>query len=475
MEKIWLFGASTKGKEALAQLQDHYAIQGFLDNDPQKQGGRFLGHPVIALESLPAQQHSDHVVICSQYVFEIMRQLLNFGLREFSVFELPHGTNKAPNNGLVDCRFPESGCAVDEESLALFVHNASGSNTHALAKLGNLDADWQVKCAYEGRNDAEWYQMYMTSRNFVCTHDLVVPDDRMAIQLWHGFPLKGLNYMSRFQTDHHRRLHQKYWNHYKGIASYSATYSSLMNACFGGAIEQYTITGMPRNDFLFCSDGQQFFEQVTGRSAADRRLIAYMPTFRTTAFGQVNGGEKSSLFDFPDFDLDTLIDFLNRNQFTMLLKMHPYEVCGAHAMQKMSESEAFCIVTDDMLAAAQVDFYEMLNAVDLLITDYSSIYFDYLLLDRPIIFTPTDLDQYAETRGFLMEPYDFWAPGAKCLRQAEMQHAIEHNLAHSDAYSGERDRVTSIVHHFRDGNSSGRVATMIRESLSITRDIDVEN
>jgi CDP-glycerol glycerophosphotransferase (TagB/SpsB family) len=323
-----------------------------------------------------------------------------------------------------------------------------------------------MTCAYEGRGSADWYTMYMTSRNFVCTHDLVVPEGRLAIQLWHGFPLKGLNYMSRFQTARHRQTHQEYWNRYKRIASYSTTYSSLMNACFGGTVEQYAVTGMPRNDFLFRSDGRRIFTQVTGRSLSSRRLIAYLPTFRTTAFGQVNGGENSALFDFPDFDLDALIRFLDSNGLTMLVKMHPYEVLGAAAMQRMAESEAFCLVTDDLLAAAQVDFYEMLNAVDLLITDYSSIYFDYLILDRAIIFTPTDQTQYAENRGFLMEPYDFWAPGPKCLTQRSFLETIDSVLANPGHHAAERDRVAGIVHHYRDGASSRRVAALIRHQLA---------
>ncbi len=465
MDWIWLFGASRKGEEAYTRLRERFHVAGFIDNDPKKQGGHFLGLPVIALESLGQQRHQGQVVICSQYVFEIMRQLLHHGLREFAVFEIPHGVGNSSLNDVVCCRFPENWHVLDEQSLALLVHNASGSNTHALARLGNLSKDWNVKCVYEGRGSADWYTTYMTSRNFVCTHDLVVPQDRNAIQLWHGFPLKGLNFMSRFQSAKHRRAYQDYWLQYKSIASYSSTYTSLMNACFGGAVEQYVVTGMPRNDFLFCSDGKRVFEQVTGRSLSDRRLVAYMPTFRTTAFGQVNGGADSALFDFSDFDLDRLIDFLNRNQLVMLIKMHPYEVRGAAAMQRMADSEAFCLMTDDMLAAAQVDFYEMLNAVDLLITDYSSIYFDYLLLDRPIIFTPTDAAQYDQTRGFLLEPYDFWAPGAKCLTQQSFLATLDAELSCPSRHAPERDRIASIVHHFRDGTSSQRVAALMGQSF----------
>lgn len=72
-----------------------------------------------------------------------------------------------------------------------------------------------------------------------------------------------------------------------------------------------------------------------------------------------------------------------------------------------------------------MDFYNILNAVDILITDYSSIYFDFLLLDRPIIFTPIDYEEYKHNRGFLLEPFDFWAPGDKCFCYEDLKLTID--------------------------------------------------
>lgn len=463
MENIWLFGASAKGKEAVSQLSDHYHICGFIDNDPKKHGQTFLSLPVISFASYIAKQGTSSIAICSQYVFEIMQQLLTAGIRHFYVFEYAAGTQESKAT-LVPCDFP-NGQVLEPESLSLFVHNSSGSNTQALSKLGKFPQEWIVKTAIEGQGDANWYETYMNSCNFVCTHDLVVPEGRNSFQLWHGFPLKGLNYMSRYQSHKHRQTHQQYWARYKGIASYSATYTSLMNACFGGSIEQYQITGMPRNDFLFASDGRTLFESITGRSLQDRNLIAYMPTFRKTRFGQINGDAHHTLFGFDDFDMEHLIAYLDQNRITMIVKPHPYEVYDQQTWETISNSHVFCLISDEFLHANKIDFYEILNGVDLLITDYSSVYFDYLLLDRPIVFTPTDAGQYENTRGFLLEPYDFWAPGTKCLATHQLFHAIEHGLSHPDSYAAERDRVTSIVHHYRDGKACARVIKMLTETL----------
>lgn len=465
MEKIWLFGASRKGEISLAQLKERYHILGFIDNDPAKQGGSFLGFPVHALDAVSKCSHHGRIVICSQYVYEIMAQLLAQGIRTFSVFAFDPGPSVSGHGGnVIECEFPAD-VSVDYDALAILVHNASGSNTYALSKYADLSGTLNVTTVFEYRRCAELFKTRMLSGNFICTHDNVIAKDRHCCQLWHGFPLKGLNYMSRFQTRKHREDHQKYWSRYRSIASYSATYTTLMNACFGGAIEQYVTTGMPRNDFLFRSDGNAVYEQVTGRSRSGRTLAAYLPTFRTTGFGQVNGCENGALFDFRDFDLDVLDRFLESNRITLIVKMHPYETQGSEAAKRMADSDSFCVLTDGMLDHHGVDFYEMLNAVDLLITDYSSVYFDFLLLDRPIIFTPTDAAQYADTRGFLLEPYEFWAPGSKCLTQAMLQKTIEHALAQPNEYSGERCRITDIVHHYRDGESSKRVAAMILECI----------
>ena len=99
----------------------------------------------------------------------------------------------------------------------------------------------------------------------------------------------------------------------------------------------------------------------------------------------------------------------------------------------------------------------MLGNFDILITDYSSIYFDYLLLNRPIIFIPLDLEEYAQTRGFLLEPYDFWAPGPKVTTVDALIDEIRKCLADPACYEEERVVVNNLINRFQDGNSSRRV------------------
>ena len=100
------------------------------------------------------------------------------------------------------------------------------------------------------------------------------------------------------------------------------------------------------------------------------------------------------------------------------------------------------------------DVMELLKYVDVLITDYSSIYIDFLLLDRPIIFLPYDIDEYQQYRGFL---YDYAAvtpgPKPKTLDSflEEMDNALKGDLAVN------YNEVKNQFHFYQDDNSSKRV------------------
>ena len=90
------------------------------------------------------------------------------------------------------------------------------------------------------------------------------------------------------------------------------------------------------------------------------------------------------------------------------------------------------------------DITHILPGIDLLMTDYSSIYLDYLLLDRPMLFLPYDLADYEKKHGFYM-PYDTCTPGPK---PETMRACMEEILAAltKDAYAEERGALRAKMH-----------------------------
>ena len=94
------------------------------------------------------------------------------------------------------------------------------------------------------------------------------------------------------------------------------------------------------------------------------------------------------------------------------------------------------------------DIMEILNIFDLLITDYSSIYIDYLILNRPMIFLPYDKERYLQGRGMNFE-YDKVTPGAKPESLREFMDRIHEAFSGKDPYFAERQRCNDFFNEVR--------------------------
>ena len=105
----------------------------------------------------------------------------------------------------------------------------------------------------------------------------------------------------------------------------------------------------------------------------------------------------------------------------------------------------------------EVDAHVLLHEVDVLITDYSSIYFDYLLTDRPIIFYAYDLTQYVGTSRTLYEPYENVTPGVLARDSQELAAALASVLqdyaAACQRHSEERRMLRARLHVANSGST----------------------
>jgi len=108
-----------------------------------------------------------------------------------------------------------------------------------------------------------------------------------------------------------------------------------------------------------------------------------------------------------------------------------------------------------------VSVYALLSMADALITDYSSVYFDYLLLDRPIAFTVEDMGKYEEDRGFVFDNPNDYMPGKKIHDQDEMITFVNELVEQKDDYKDERKKINDIVNSYVDGCNSERICKKI--------------
>lgn len=353
-------------------------------------------------------------------------------------------------------------------SITIFNTSASGSNTYFL--YNHIPND--IKAKYDIRmltlDEARATSDIHDSDVYITTHgEYPVRPDKINIELWHGFPLKGMATMDINETISSEAIY-KHWSNMDLIMSYSPFYNTLINSCFGGRISQYRVTGMPRNDALFDSGSRSRLLKLFP-SIQNKKTACFLPTFRHSVHTpDKKEGEKSfdNVFGFKQFDDQEFRGFLNDHNLALVIKLHPFEEkLYAHKIKDWAASGIY-LLTNGMLANAGYDLYEVLGAADMLMTDYSSVYFDYLLLDRPIVFVPVDLDTYAQSRGLLLSPYDLWTPGPKALSQTQLQAVIKQALDNPEWYGEERERIARIAHAYRDNQSAERVWRQIDQYIA---------
>lgn len=287
----------------------------------------------------------------------------------------------------------------------------------------------------------------------VCSHGYYKKNDKqILIDLWHGIPIKSMMYMESDNS-----IYKKEGYNADYLITSSKIESALMAACTHITNDRHRILGSPRNDYLF-DEKVNLKEFDFIKKYQD--VILYVPTYRQGYMSREEGRPSDKLFHFEEFDKKTFINYLKANNILLIIKYHPFE---ENKNKKNSLDENIYYLNNQILIDNNMDLYELLPYTDLLITDYSSIYFDYLLLDKPVVFTPVDLTEYSEDRGLLLEPYELWTPGPKSVTQESLQEEILNSLHVKNYYSDERKKLRTIFHKYQDGKSTERVITLIEE------------
>lgn len=281
----------------------------------------------------------------------------------------------------------------------------------------------------------------------------------IIVELWHGFPTKKSGLMC---------INSKYNSKPDIYCSYSDFGSILRNACLGIPGFKYYVTGAPRNDYLFNVNGKEELEKILSMVIGLNKIIIYTPTWQYKFYNFAESEfSLKNLFGFHEFDLDSFLDFLDKNKIYFLIKLHPKVEIILNS-DRLNKFERIKFLSSALFREKKTDFYKILNSANVLITDYSSIYFDWLLLNKPVIFVPADIKEYRQERGWLLEPFEIWTAGPKCFNQPSLEAEIKKCIEDKDYYIKERKWILEIVHYYKDGNSSNRVKELIINLLGGT-------
>lgn len=358
---------------------------------------------------------------------------------------------------------------TNRKKLGLVYTPLSGSNVTALMRQIPDEIRWKYQVNFiEQGNDLKYFEELLKN-DIVVTTEGNYPFDKKniernqkVVELWHGFPLKSMGLMDTSEVG--KEQIKDRWKNVDSVISYSELYNQSMKKCFGISENKFNILGAPRNDLLLQPNGKKKLKKLFNIDRNDR-IIFYMPTWRHTPRLNRNDGSRSwdSLFDMLEFDSIKFERFLEKHHYKLIVKLHPAD--EKMFINHVHINKNIFTITSDILVKNQLDVYELLSGADLLITDYSSVYFDFLLLNKPIIFTPTDLISYQKSRGFILQPYNKWTPGPKVTLQSDLQNEIVKSMTDVNYYYEERERIKNIVHQYQDEHSTERVWNYIDHLL----------
>lgn len=282
------------------------------------------------------------------------------------------------------------------------------------------------------------------------------------VQMWHGIPLKEIELAVRDRLrarlpawlrplfDLYRRTTLRHPE-----ADWLASTSPYMTErVFASSIRHARIieSGYPRNDILFGRPegalANKLIDLNVDADACERieafkrqggKCLLYAPTFRK---------HMHSPFDSGALDLRSLGEFLAAHDLLLAVKLHPL----MSGRLRLEQDDNLLWIEPDS------DIYPVLPIFDLLITDYSSIYFDFLLLDKGIVFFSYDLGAYLSDERKLFFDYGRMTPGPKCTNQAELQEAVLRKLrGDHDAFAEERRVLRDLAFSHCNGLAARRV------------------
>ncbi|GAA5498729.1 bifunctional glycosyltransferase/CDP-glycerol:glycerophosphate glycerophosphotransferase [Lactiplantibacillus plajomi] len=275
-----------------------------------------------------------------------------------------------------------------------------------------------------------------------------VPKGTTLLQTWHGTPLKTIGTDVNLVTmpgnnvaKYHRQIvkDSRRWDYLLAPNQYSA---DIMSRAFRKNASQMMLTGYPRNDVLV-----NYTPDLIQKIKADlgirnyQHVVLYAPTWRDNEY--VKDSEFTAKLHL---DLDLLQKKFGENT-VFLIRTH-YMIANS---LDLSGYDSVLNVSD------YADINELYLISDVLITDYSSVMFDYAVLKRPMIFFTYDLDDYAnEIRGFYFDFQD-QVPGDIVKTNEEVVSALEKVLNGSWYPDEKYQQFVETYCQWMDGHATERV------------------
>jgi len=276
------------------------------------------------------------------------------------------------------------------------------------------------------------------------------------IQLWHGpgaFKKFGYSRLIKNGGDI-KKVHRGYKKYTKAIVSGEGIRKNYAEA-FGISLDKVHDTGFLRTD--------SFFEQEYIKKTKEelyqkypylkkKKVILFAPTYRGTPYRNIEEG--GAYYDFDKIDFEKIYKEL-KDEYVFIFKWHPALYNNILNKQvKVPSLEQYKDFYYDF--SEYRDINELLFITDILVTDYSSVIFDYVLLDKPIVYFTYDLEEYENGRG-LYYPFEEYVFGSVAKSSKELISAIQKEDLMEKKREGFKRKFMSAC----DGNSTKKTYHLI--------------
>lgn len=306
------------------------------------------------------------------------------------------------------------------------------------------------------KNKISYFYHTVTSYFLFSTHgafNWCNPHLQKFVCFFHGSALKKFCRMQNSDNDYYLEQAWKF-------TAPSDFYVGVFAQAFGRKKEEILLLGYPRCDLLFQPNDS--LNRIGIELKNNTKIVVYMPTFRQPVSGAYEDSKKNvfeeDFIKFSDsFEIEKWNSFLSERNIILIVKPHPSE----SNIVKCDNCQNIKVITNDDLQHHNVQLYSLLANADALITDYSSVSCDYLLLDRPIGFVITDIEEYEHGRGFVFEPPTDYMPGSIIANEREFSEFFNELQHGRDKTKEKRDQLKLVFNKYNDGKNCERIAETI--------------
>ena len=234
--------------------------------------------------------------------------------------------------------------------------------------------------------------------------------------------------------------------------------SQIISHTYNIPLYKFRHLGFSRNDALLKIKRNTSLEKFIYQSVdyQVRKVFLYTPTHRD--YEQNRHCSARNILGF-DFDKERLSTFLKQNNAIIICKVHSRQ--NTEALRKELPVGVVLHIPNQNYGLC-----ELMQYSDCLITDYTSAYFDYLLLDRPVLFNFYDFDKYKEYRGFSYDPIDSILAGEVFVDEASFYDKMTIALC-TDTYQQKRSFVKDMVYKYKDSHSSERIYDLVFKKQTV--------